>query len=382
MRGASVRAPRSSRRRLARTRRNPTPGCRSTSPRSSRARPHRRARAARARGGPRSISTASSAELEADFWRTAEHEHPFLTGAFPVVADASTAADVEPRRRVPTPSRPTRRPAPIVALRPRRPPPAVAEPVGPRAGRRRARRRGRTEPRPTLPDAAPRARGVRRSPAEPPGDRAAAGAWSGCGAGSSSPRSSRVLGGASSVSGRRCSAARSPRRDVTVSVDGQASTIVTRAGTVGDLLASRGIVLHAGDRVVPDDVDPARAGHADPRVPVVPDDGRRRRHGRRAPHHPPRPRHTAARAELPVSPRARRTVHGRIERGDAPRAAHAARRHARRRRHDDAAHEPAPRSPSPSCSRPTAIDARAERPGRAGARRATSRRPRRSVSTG
>jgi uncharacterized protein YabE (DUF348 family) len=42
-----------------------------------------------------------------------------------------------------------------------------------------------------------------------------------------------------------------PRRDVTVSVDGQASTIVTREGTVGDLLASRGIVLHTGDRVVP-----------------------------------------------------------------------------------------------------------------------------------
>jgi len=42
-----------------------------------------------------------------------------------------------------------------------------------------------------------------------------------------------------------------PRRDVTVSVDGQASTIVTREGTVGDLLASRGIVLHDGDRVLP-----------------------------------------------------------------------------------------------------------------------------------
>ena len=42
-----------------------------------------------------------------------------------------------------------------------------------------------------------------------------------------------------------------PRRDVTVSVDGDASTIVTREGTVGDLLASRGIVLHDGDRVVP-----------------------------------------------------------------------------------------------------------------------------------
>ena len=42
-----------------------------------------------------------------------------------------------------------------------------------------------------------------------------------------------------------------PRRDVTVSIDGRANTVVTRAGTVGDLLAAQGTVLHAGDRVVP-----------------------------------------------------------------------------------------------------------------------------------
>ncbi len=43
-----------------------------------------------------------------------------------------------------------------------------------------------------------------------------------------------------------------PRRDVTVSIDGRANTVVTRAGTVGDLLAAQGTVVHAGDRVVPD----------------------------------------------------------------------------------------------------------------------------------
>ena len=43
-----------------------------------------------------------------------------------------------------------------------------------------------------------------------------------------------------------------PRRDVTVSIDGRANTVVTRAGTVGDLLAAQGTVLQTGDRVVPD----------------------------------------------------------------------------------------------------------------------------------
>lgn len=42
-----------------------------------------------------------------------------------------------------------------------------------------------------------------------------------------------------------------PRRDVTVSVDGRANTVVTRAGTVRDLLAASGVVIHAGDRVIP-----------------------------------------------------------------------------------------------------------------------------------
>jgi uncharacterized protein YabE (DUF348 family) len=43
-----------------------------------------------------------------------------------------------------------------------------------------------------------------------------------------------------------------PRRDVTVSIDGQANTVVTRARTVSDLLAATGVVLHDGDRVVPE----------------------------------------------------------------------------------------------------------------------------------
>ncbi len=51
-----------------------------------------------------------------------------------------------------------------------------------------------------------------------------------------------------------------PRRDVTVSIDGRANTVVTRAGTVGDLLAAQGTVLHVGDRVVPDPSTQLRQG--------------------------------------------------------------------------------------------------------------------------
>lgn len=51
-----------------------------------------------------------------------------------------------------------------------------------------------------------------------------------------------------------------PRRDVTVSVDGQASTIVTRAGTVGSLLAAQGVVVREGDRVTPSLSTPLEQG--------------------------------------------------------------------------------------------------------------------------
>lgn len=42
-----------------------------------------------------------------------------------------------------------------------------------------------------------------------------------------------------------------PQRDVTLFVDGQQTTVSTRAATVAEVLASQGIALHAGDRVVP-----------------------------------------------------------------------------------------------------------------------------------
>jgi uncharacterized protein YabE (DUF348 family) len=42
-----------------------------------------------------------------------------------------------------------------------------------------------------------------------------------------------------------------PQRDVTLTVDGQRATLTTRAATVADVLAAQGVVLHAGDRVVP-----------------------------------------------------------------------------------------------------------------------------------
>ena len=65
-----------------------------------------------------------------------------------------------------------------------------------------------------------------------------------------------------------------PRRDVTVSIDGRANTVVTRAGTVGDLLAAQGTVLHAGDRVVPGLSTQLRQGmpiHIERAFPIVVD---------------------------------------------------------------------------------------------------------------
>jgi len=44
---------------------------------------------------------------------------------------------------------------------------------------------------------------------------------------------------------------REPQRDVTLFVDGQQTTVSTRAATVAEVLASHGVVLHAGDRVTP-----------------------------------------------------------------------------------------------------------------------------------
>ena len=159
------------------------------------------------------------AELEADFWRTAEAEHPFLTGETPAILVAPVVAGVavapsevaavtgEPIIAVEPKLVPAPEPLPIpeayAALRPNRP--AIAQ-------RRRALR-------------------LRRRLIVTALVVAVTAACVGV--------TARVIGGTH------------PRRDVTVSVDGQANTIVTRAGTVGDLLAARGVVIHDGDRVVP-----------------------------------------------------------------------------------------------------------------------------------
>ena len=157
------------------------------------------------------------AELEAEFWRTAEAEHPFLTGETPVVFVAPVLPDaaVAPSEIFAVNAEPiiaavsARLPAPLpipeeyAALRPNRP--AIAQ-------RRRALR-------------------LRRRLIVTALVVAVTAACVGV--------TAQVIGGTH------------PRRDVTVSVDGQANTIVTRAGTVGDLLAARGVVIHDGDRVVP-----------------------------------------------------------------------------------------------------------------------------------
>lgn len=180
------------------------------------------------------------AELEAEFWRTAEAEHPFLTGETPVVSVAPVVPDAaeapseiaavtaEPIiAAVPAPVRlpePLPIPEEYAALRPNRP--AIAQ-------RRRALR-------------------LRRRLIVTALVVAVTAACVGV--------TAQVIGGTH------------PRRDVTVSVDGQANTIVTRAGTVGDLLAARGVVIHDGDHVVPSLSTQLRQGmpiHISRAFPVV-----------------------------------------------------------------------------------------------------------------
>ncbi len=208
--------------------------------------------------------------LESDFWRTVEAEHPFLTGEFPATAPVTEPIEVvvapvlvpqpEPitapimapagpapisilapvTESTPTPvvgvvstttTAPTARVAPTSALAEplaipaRAPTPGAPEPLVPEAY---------TRVRPNRPAIAHhrRALRLRRRIIVTALVAAVAAACIGV--------TARVIGGTH------------PRRDVTVSIDGRANTVVTRAGTVGDLLAAQGTVLHAGDRVVPD----------------------------------------------------------------------------------------------------------------------------------
>jgi uncharacterized protein YabE (DUF348 family) len=195
------------------------------------------------------------AELEADFWRTAEHEHPFLTGMLP---GAATPATVEPAIVEPAPVDP----ADVTTIEPAEPVGAAAPteaapiplfaPAAPSAPTRSPAPAVATEPEPDAP--APMPLPVPEEYAQLRPNRPAIAHHR-----RTLRLRRRLIVTALVVA---CSAAlvgvvaqvlggTHPRRDVTVSVDGQASTIVTRAGTVGDLLASRGIALHDGDRVVP-----------------------------------------------------------------------------------------------------------------------------------
>jgi uncharacterized protein YabE (DUF348 family) len=190
------------------------------------------------------------AELEADFWRTAEHEHPFLTGALPTAPVTDDAVRTEGVEVVPVEAPTPEAPAPIsVFARLPAPAPLPAEATADEPAA--ATDRAETEPevdadlpplpvpeeyaqlRPNRPAIAHHRRTIRLRRRLLVTALVAA-----C--------SAALVGVIAQVIGGP-----QPRRDVTVSVDGNASTIVTREGTVGDLLASRGIVLREGDRVVP-----------------------------------------------------------------------------------------------------------------------------------
>ena len=219
--------------------------------------------------------------LESDFWRTVEAEHPFLTGEFPAIAritepldaviavapappvaptNAALEAAVDPPEAesqavttkdavVPVPAlrpEPTTAPtgpAPISILAPATestPSPIPAEPfaipaVAPQLN----------APEPPVPDAYAQVRPNRPAIAHHRRSlrlrrRIIVTALVVMVAAACIGVTARVVGGTH------------PRRDVTVSIDGRANSVVTRAGTVGDLLAAQGTVVHAGDRVIPD----------------------------------------------------------------------------------------------------------------------------------
>ena len=187
------------------------------------------------------------AELESDFWRTAEAEHPFLTGELPIVvvpAAEVPAAESEATVALTAPQPVALEPiadisiADIAVAR-------VLEPVVPVVAPAVVEPAMVVEPEP-LPVPAEYARIRPNRPAIAGRRRAlrlrrrvivtalvvvVVAACVGV--------TAQVIGGTH------------PRRDVTVSVDGRANTVVTRAGTVRDLLAASGVVVHAGDRVIP-----------------------------------------------------------------------------------------------------------------------------------
>ena len=237
---------------------------------------------------------AALTALESDFWRTVEAEHPFLTGEFPAAAsgggpvdpaDAAAAVATETDAKVLTemgdddavdpipapqsePSAPPVVRAPISILAavadesaaliptttliatPSTAPAAVgpealaATSITPTAPLSAAPRPAVSVPalpipeayaqvRPNRPAIAHRRRALRLR------RRIIVTALVVTVAAACIGVTARVIGGTH------------PRRDVTVSIDGRANTVVTRAGTVGDLLAAQGTVLHIGDRVVP-----------------------------------------------------------------------------------------------------------------------------------
>lgn len=194
------------------------------------------------------------AELESDFWRTAEAEHPFLTGELPVVATApveAPAAGLEPAVALTEPQPVAREAEPIAdvpitdvglaglplarVLEPLAPvvAPAVVEPAIATGPEPLPVPEEYARIRPNRPAIAGRRRALRLR------RRVIVTALVVVVVAACVGVTAQVIGGTH------------PRRDVTVSVDGRANTVVTRAGTVRDLLAASGVVIHAGDRVIP-----------------------------------------------------------------------------------------------------------------------------------
>ncbi len=199
------------------------------------------------------------AALESDFWRTAEAEHPFLTGELPAVSatDPGDEVGAEDRDRTPVTADPVPVPVRSSLVPPAAPEARAAAPVGAMTPRAVAPQLLAPEPAPTLTMPVPEAYAQLR-PSRPAivhrrralrlRRRIILTALVVAVAAACIGATARVLGGTP------------PRRDVTVSIDGRANTVVTRAGTVSDLLAAQGTVIRAGDRVIPGLATPLRQG--------------------------------------------------------------------------------------------------------------------------
>lgn len=192
--------------------------------------------------------------LETGFWKTAETNHPFLTGELPITRPRPDEIDERDERDETGPPAAVSVAVARPPAAPARPEDVPARPEPERVTGVPAEARSTVTSTPTPPAVHPDTEMLPEAYAAVRPNRPAIVARR------RSLRMRRrvavtaltvlIVAACVAVTGRIVGGT-NPRRDVTVSIDGQANTVVTRAGTVGALLAAQGVVLQPGDLVVP-----------------------------------------------------------------------------------------------------------------------------------